>query len=93
MVDVAGFRGYPAAGEGAMGVTGGHGAAQVRRDGRLGFAGVERKRDAEWQAWSATGTTGELRLAQPRGQPAGPGHHVGSQAEHRLPESVDRARR
>ena len=85
MVDVAGFRGHPAAGKGAMGVAGGHGAAQVRRDGRLGFAGVERQRDAERQARPAAGTAGELRLAQPRGQPAGPRHHVGGQAEHGLP--------
>jgi len=63
MVDVAGFRGHPATGKGAMGVPGGHGAAQVRRDGGLGFAGVERQRDAERPAWPAAGTAGELRLA------------------------------
>jgi hypothetical protein len=58
VADLADAGGLVAAGEGAVRVAGGGGAAQVRRDGGPGLAGVERQRHIQRQAGAAAGPGG-----------------------------------
>jgi hypothetical protein len=63
VVDVAHAGGLVAAGEGAVGVAGGDGTAQVSWDGRFSLGDIQRERDIQWQAGRAGAGAGELGLA------------------------------
>src|SRR5215469_16226714 len=93
VVDLAGSGRDPAAGEAAAPMAGEYRPAQVPRDGAFGLAGVQRQRYGQRHAGRGAGAAGELGGAQPGCQPAGAGHHVGGQAEHRLPQPGQRRRR
>src|SRR5262249_45817776 len=75
--------GLVAAGERAVRVAGGGGAAQVCGDGFGGGADVQRQADGGQQPAVEGG-------AQPRGQPVRTGQGVGGQAEQRPPQPVPR---
>ena len=92
VMNLAATRWLVTAGEGTVRVAGGGGAAQVRRDGGLGFPCIERQRHIQRQARPRC-RPGELGLAQPGGQPARAGQHVGGHRQQRPAQPRDRLRR
>ena len=91
-MDLAHARRLVTAGKRAVRMAGRRGAAQVRRDGRLSLPGVQRQRHIERQARPGAGP-GQLRAAEPGGEAAGAGQHVGGHRQQRATQPRQRLRR